>query len=180
MTSAIGGRDNVILVAQSLGGFTAPLVATTVPVLGLVFVNAMIPQPGETPGQWWGNTGSSEARIAAAEAHGYGPDVDLAVYFLHDVPAEVVASGEPHQRPEADAVSDRCATSAAGRLSRSGSWPARMTGFSRSSSNAKWPASGWAWRRMCCPAVTSSPWPGQSRWPTTWSPCNGRDGYQFG
>ena len=102
--SAIGGRDDVILVAQSLGGFTAPLVATAVPVLGLVFVNAMIPQPGETPGQWWGNTGSSEARIAAAEAHGYGQDVDLAVYFLHDVPAEVVASGEPHQRPEADAV----------------------------------------------------------------------------
>ena len=49
VTGAIGGRQDVMLVAQSLGGFTAPLVATAVPVLGLVFVNAMIPQPGETP-----------------------------------------------------------------------------------------------------------------------------------
>ncbi|MGH8917406.1 MAG: alpha/beta fold hydrolase, partial [Actinomycetes bacterium] len=48
VTSAIGGREDVMLVAQPLGGFTAPLVATAVPVLGLVFVNAMIPQPGET------------------------------------------------------------------------------------------------------------------------------------
>ncbi len=104
VTGAIGGREDVMLVAQSLGGFTAPLVATTVPVTGLIFVNAMILQPGETPGQWWGNTGSSGARAAAAEAHGYRPEFDLAVYFLHDVPAEVVAAGESHQRPEADAV----------------------------------------------------------------------------
>lgn len=104
VTGAIGGREDVMLVAQSLGGFTAPLVATAVPVLGLVFVNAMIPQPGETPGQWWGNTGSSEARVAAAVAHGYRQEFDLAEYFLHDVPPEVVAAGEPHQRPEADAV----------------------------------------------------------------------------
>ena len=104
VTGAIGSREGVMLVAQSLGGFTAPLVATAVPVTGLAFVNAMIPQPGETPGQWSGNTGSSEARAAAAEAHGYRPEFDLAVYFLHDVPAEVVAEGEPYQRPEADAV----------------------------------------------------------------------------
>jgi pimeloyl-ACP methyl ester carboxylesterase len=34
-----------ILVAQSLGGFTAPLVCERVPVRMLVFVNAMIPAP---------------------------------------------------------------------------------------------------------------------------------------
>jgi pimeloyl-ACP methyl ester carboxylesterase len=41
-----------ILVAQSLGGFTAPLVCERVPVRMLIFVNAMIPAPDETPGEW--------------------------------------------------------------------------------------------------------------------------------
>jgi hypothetical protein len=102
--SAIGDRNDVVLVAQSLGGFTAPLVAAAVPVRALVLVNAMIPSPGETPGAWWDNTGATEARTAAAEQGGYGTEFDETVYFLHDVPPEVVATGAPHQRPEAGAV----------------------------------------------------------------------------
>jgi alpha/beta hydrolase family protein len=104
VVDAIGDRDDVVLVVQSLGGFTAPLVAAKVPVRSIVFVNAMIPSPGETPGAWWGNTGWSEARVAAAEEGGYGTDMDPVVYFLHDVPPEVVATGEDQQFPEADVV----------------------------------------------------------------------------
>lgn len=100
---AIGDRDDVVLVAQSLGGLTAPLVAAEVSVRALVLVNAMIPTPGETPGAWWDNTGWLQAREAAAERGGYPAEFDLAVYFLHDVPPEVAAAGEPHQRAEADA-----------------------------------------------------------------------------
>ncbi len=101
---AVGARTNVILVAQSLGGFTAPLVCARTEVDSLVFVNAMIPAPGETAGAWWGNTGSSAARVAAAKAHGYSPDFDLVTYFLHDVPPEIVAQGEAHERPEAETI----------------------------------------------------------------------------
>jgi hypothetical protein len=101
---AIGERGNVVLVAQSLGGFTAPLVAAQVPVSSLVLVNAMIPRPGETPGEWWDNTGWADARAAAARQGGYGAEFDPAVYFLHDVLPEIAAAGEPYQRPEADAV----------------------------------------------------------------------------
>jgi pimeloyl-ACP methyl ester carboxylesterase len=104
VASAISDRGNVVLVAQSLGGFTAPLVAAKVPLGSLIFVNAMIPAPGETPGQWWDNTGWAQARVAAAEKGGYGTEFDLATYFLHDVPPEIAAAGETHQRPEADAV----------------------------------------------------------------------------
>ena len=50
VTSAIGDRRDVVLVAQSLGGFTAPLVAAKAGVAAVIFVNAMIPCPGETPG----------------------------------------------------------------------------------------------------------------------------------
>ena len=57
VAGAIGDRDDVVLVAQSLGGFTAPLVAAKVPLRSVVLVNAMIPVPGETPGAWWDNTG---------------------------------------------------------------------------------------------------------------------------
>jgi pimeloyl-ACP methyl ester carboxylesterase len=62
----IAKMQDIVLVVQSLGGFTAPLVCARVPVRMLVFVNAMIPKPGETAGAWWGATGATEARQQAA------------------------------------------------------------------------------------------------------------------
>jgi pimeloyl-ACP methyl ester carboxylesterase len=94
----------VILVAQSLGGFTAPLVCAQARVRMLVFVNAMIPTPGETAGEWWVNTGWEEARVAAAHRGGYDPSFDLATYFLHDLPPAIVEQAEAQERPEADVV----------------------------------------------------------------------------
>src|SRR5262245_30244164 len=78
VVQAIGARSDVILVAQSLGGFTAPLVCSRVPVRMLVLVNAMIPLPGETAGDWWGNTGSTDARVEAAKRDGYAAEFDVA------------------------------------------------------------------------------------------------------
>jgi pimeloyl-ACP methyl ester carboxylesterase len=103
VVEAIGTRDTV-LVAQSLAGFTTPLVCARVRVRMLVFVNGMIPAPGETAGEWWGNTGSIEARIEAAKRGDYSTDFDLATYFLHDLPPEIIEQGQSHQRPEADVV----------------------------------------------------------------------------
>ena len=102
VVAAVGDHNEVVLVAQSMGGFTAPMACAPVPVRLLVLVNAMIPRPGETPGQWWSNTGSLDARTAAAEAGGYPTEFDLSTYFLHDVPPEVAAVGRAHQRPEAE------------------------------------------------------------------------------
>jgi pimeloyl-ACP methyl ester carboxylesterase len=102
VVAAIDGQDDVVVVAQSMGAFTAAMACARVSVDALVLVNAMIPVPGETPGQWWGNTGWEEARLAAAEAGGYGAEFDPAAYFLHDVPPEVLATGVDQERPEAD------------------------------------------------------------------------------
>ena len=154
VVSAIGGRDGVVLVAQSLGGFTAPLAAARTPVAALVFVNAMIPVPGETPGAWWGNTGWEQARIAAAQRGGYATEFDLATYFLHDVPPEVAAAGEPYQRPEADVVFGSVCDFPDGRPSRSAPWPVPATGSFRRPSSRSWPPTGSAPRRTCCPAAT--------------------------
>jgi len=88
---AFGGP--VTLVAQSLGGFSAPLACEHVPVQRLILVNAMIPQPGETAGEWWDNVGWQEAAQAAASRDGR-PEVDvtdLDTLFYHDVPAPLVA-----------------------------------------------------------------------------------------
>ncbi|HEU5076907.1 MAG TPA: alpha/beta hydrolase [Polyangiaceae bacterium] len=98
---AIGERSDLVLVAQSMGAFTAALVCARVPIGRLVFVNAMIPVPDETAGDWWDNTGWLEARTAAAERRGYAVDFDLDTYFLHDVPRDIARSGAEHQREEA-------------------------------------------------------------------------------
>lgn len=96
-------RSDATLVAQSLGGFTAPLVCQRAAIGSLVLVNAMIPQPGETAGAWWGNTRAEEARIEAAEAGGYSTEFDPRTYFLHDVPAAVLRES-PQPREQADTV----------------------------------------------------------------------------
>jgi pimeloyl-ACP methyl ester carboxylesterase len=102
--ASIGKRNHVTLVAQSMGAFTAALVCARARsrLRGLVFVNAMIPVPGETAGEWWGHTGWLEARKAAAKRGGYSVEFDLATYFLHDVPKEVAERGAAHQRQEAE------------------------------------------------------------------------------
>jgi pimeloyl-ACP methyl ester carboxylesterase len=102
--NAIVERSDVILVAQSLAGFTAPLVCTRASVRVLVFVNAMIPKPGETAGAWWDATGAVAAREKAATRRGYATEFDAATYFLHDVPQDVLRAGPEQQRDEADTV----------------------------------------------------------------------------
>jgi len=102
VVGAIGRRTDVILVAQSLGGFTAALVTARVAIERLVFVNAMIPIPGETANAYWGNTRATEAREAAARRNGYPVDVDLEIYFLHDVRKDVAEALAERVRPEAE------------------------------------------------------------------------------
>ncbi len=111
VVDAIGAHAIVILVAQSLGGFTAPLVCDRVPVELLIMVAAMVPMPGEPPGEWWTNTGWEAAHRAKAEAEGrpVDGDFDPMEEFFHDVRAEVTAqafaqaprdqSGTPFEKP---------------------------------------------------------------------------------
>jgi pimeloyl-ACP methyl ester carboxylesterase len=101
---AIEERNDVILVAQSLAGFTAPLVCTRAPVQMLVFVNAMIPRPGESAGAWWSATGATEARERTAAHRGYATEFDMVTYFLHDVPQDVLRTGPKPPREQADTV----------------------------------------------------------------------------
>jgi hypothetical protein len=98
VVDAVGDRGDLIVVAQSLAGFTAPLLCDRVPVALLVLVAAMVPRPGESAGEWWANTRHAEARRRQAERDGRGTGeddtpVDL---FLHDLPPEVLADALTH------------------------------------------------------------------------------------
>jgi pimeloyl-ACP methyl ester carboxylesterase len=97
---AAGDRARVTIAAYSLGAFTAPLVWQRVPPRQVIFVNAMIPRPGETPGAWWDNVGWEQARTEAARRNGYSPDFDLDTYFLHDIPADLRERMAGHDVPQ--------------------------------------------------------------------------------
>src|SRR5688500_3565942 len=56
VVAAVADRRELIVVAQSFGAFTAPLVAVRLPVDALVFVAGMVPAAGEAPRDWWERT----------------------------------------------------------------------------------------------------------------------------
>ncbi|HEX3792059.1 MAG TPA: alpha/beta hydrolase [Pseudonocardiaceae bacterium] len=92
IVEAIGDRTGIVLVAQSMAGFSAPLVCDRLRVDLLVLLNAMVPAPGESPGDWWANTGQAAARAELAVRQGRDPKApfDPMVDFLHDLPPELV------------------------------------------------------------------------------------------
>jgi pimeloyl-ACP methyl ester carboxylesterase len=86
VTSALGERQDVVVVGHSLGGFTAPLVAARVTSDLLVLVAGMIPAPGELFADWWANTRYEES--------GYD---DI---FYHDVPPALAEEAKRRERDE--------------------------------------------------------------------------------
>jgi pimeloyl-ACP methyl ester carboxylesterase len=91
VVDAVGDRRDVIVVAQSLAGFSAPLVCAHLPVVLLVLVAAMTPRPGESPGQWWTNTG-----------HQFPDPFDPELVFAHDLPPDIAAQSQQHVRPQSN------------------------------------------------------------------------------
>ena len=110
VVDAIGdrsSRNDLVVVAQSLGGFTAPLVCRRVAVRLLVLVAAMVPKPGESASGWFAATGWAEAHLEQAKREGRPTDdgFDPMIEFFHDVPADVVARAwEKGQRQETAAL----------------------------------------------------------------------------
>lgn len=87
------GSEPLVVVAASMGGYTAPIVCTRHHVDLLVLLNAMIPAPGETFDEWWSNTGSGPARREYHDLIGLTPEEadDDAVIYYHDMSDEARA-----------------------------------------------------------------------------------------
>jgi pimeloyl-ACP methyl ester carboxylesterase len=105
---AVGSRTDLVVVGQSFGAFTAPLVADRLPTDVLVLVAGMIPSPGETPDDWWANTGYQEAvREQAARDGGKTGNADPYISYYHDVPRELADEALRRERAHPSGASMR-------------------------------------------------------------------------
>jgi len=75
-----GGRPNAAVVAQSFGGYVAPIVADRIDASLIVLVAGMVPSPGESAEEMFEVTGwQPEQR----------DDTSTIAVFYHDVPADL-------------------------------------------------------------------------------------------
>jgi pimeloyl-ACP methyl ester carboxylesterase len=83
VADAAAGRPDLVIVSQSYGAFAATLAASRLPARLLVLLAGMIPVPGETPGEWWDNTGYQQAAAEQARLDGgqTGHDDPLITYY---------------------------------------------------------------------------------------------------
>ena len=90
VVEAVGDREHLVVVAHSLGGFTAPLVCARRPADALVFVAGMVPAHGELFSDWWTNTGWTDSGYEEKEL------------YYHDVPPELAVEAQRRERAQAD------------------------------------------------------------------------------
>jgi len=95
LIEAIGDRQDLVVVAQSLGAFTAPLVCNRAASDLLVLVAPMIPAPGEAPADYWTNT-----RYGDEARESYDDEI---AFFYQDVPPELAAEALKRGRPQSEA-----------------------------------------------------------------------------
>lgn len=83
VAAAAAGQPDLVIVAQSYGAFTAGLAASRLGARLLVLVAGLIPAPGESPAQWWANTGYQQAAAEQARLDGglTGHDDPLISYY---------------------------------------------------------------------------------------------------
>src|SRR3982750_3904941 len=87
VVEAVDGADAVVVVGQSSGGFVAPLVAARLGAMLQGLGAGMVPQPGETAAEWFGNVGWPQAVTELGhEDGGLTGNPDPMVAFYHDVP----------------------------------------------------------------------------------------------
>jgi pimeloyl-ACP methyl ester carboxylesterase len=95
--------DPLVVVGQSLGAYTAAVLADRLAPRRLILLAPMIPKPDETAGDWWEDTGHAEA--IADVTRRFGPPEDwgeeaMAAVFYHDVDAATLkAADEFEGRP---------------------------------------------------------------------------------
>jgi pimeloyl-ACP methyl ester carboxylesterase len=100
VVEAIGDRRaDLIVVAQSYGGYVAPIVCDRVPARLMVLVAAMIPSPGESADQMWVNTRFDHAARPQADDSG-----ELALFY-HDVPRTLAEEALTKARPQSESTS---------------------------------------------------------------------------
>ena len=90
----------LVVVGQSLGAYTAAIVADRIAPQRLILLAPMIPAPGESAGDWWEGTGHKEAIAPLIERHGppseWGEEA-MAEVFYHDVDEATLAANAEYE-----------------------------------------------------------------------------------
>ena len=93
VVDAIRDRRDVVVVAQSFGGYIAPIVAARVDARLIVLVAAMVPSRGESADEMFANTHWEPEQLEDSSAQSV---------FYHDVPKELAAEALSRGREQSD------------------------------------------------------------------------------
>jgi pimeloyl-ACP methyl ester carboxylesterase len=105
--------EHVIVVGHSFGGLTIPVVASMRPVDRIVFVAAMVPQPGKTMGEVLGTNLPTDASfMSAASDNGDGSSTFrqecVEPFFTHDAPDDTDWVAEKLRRQYWSVANEAC------------------------------------------------------------------------
>lgn len=107
VAQAVAGADDVVVVGQSAGGFVVPLMADRLEARLQVFIAGMVPRPGETASEWFGNVGWFHAVAEQSRADGGRTgSADPMIAFYHDVPAELASQAMARERATSDRLGE--------------------------------------------------------------------------
>ena len=133
-------REDLVVVAQSYGGYVAPIVCDRVPARLMVLVAAMIPAPGESVEQMLVDTRFDDAERPETDSG------ELAVFY-HDVPHALAEEALSKGRPQSESTSSEPFPLAA--------WPDVPTAFILCRHDRMFPA---AWlRQVVCDRLGTAP-----------------------
>jgi pimeloyl-ACP methyl ester carboxylesterase len=90
---SIGDRRDVVVVGQSFGSYTAPIVAERIGARLIVLVAGMVPSPGESADEMFSNTGWQAEQLE---------DASTISVFYHDVPPDVAKEALTHERRQSE------------------------------------------------------------------------------
>ncbi len=93
IVDAIGDRRDVVVVAQSFGGYVAPIVAERVQARLIVLVAAMVPLPGESAEEMFRVTGWQPEQL---------DDASTQSVFYHDVPDDLAVEALARGRQQSE------------------------------------------------------------------------------
>jgi len=93
IVEAIGDRSDVVVVAQSFGGYVAPIAAERIDARLIVLVAGMIPSPGESAEEMFAATSWTPERLH---------DTSERAVFYHDVPSALADDALGRTRRQSD------------------------------------------------------------------------------
>ena len=93
VVDAIGDRPDVVVVAQSFGGYVAPIVADRIEATLIVLVAAMVPSAGESADEMFPNTGWQPEFMKESST------INV---FYHDVPPNLAEEALRHERRQSE------------------------------------------------------------------------------